>query len=61
MASAGHLVGYAAGAVDLNKVFGGALGDTQFKQLTVLSVMALLGSVGTTCYATTERVLLPDR
>ncbi|KAI5300471.1 hypothetical protein KEM55_007137 [Ascosphaera atra] len=57
MAAIGHLVGYAIGAVDMVKVFGTTLGQTQFKQLCVISAASLLGCVGVTCWAVTERVL----
>lgn len=61
MIGIGHLVGYAAGTVDLLKVFGTTLGDSQFKQLTVIAAMALLAAVGITCYAVEERVLISIR
>ncbi|KAF2142897.1 uncharacterized protein K452DRAFT_326124 [Aplosporella prunicola CBS 121167] len=60
MVAIGHLIGYGAGAVDLGAIFGTALGDTQFKQLTVVSALALLVFVGITSCAVEERVLLSD-
>ena len=60
MVAIGHLVGYAAGAIDLEKVFGTMLGDTQFKRLTVIAGLALLFAVGTTSWAVSERVRLSD-
>ncbi|KAF2452324.1 hypothetical protein BDY21DRAFT_294897 [Lineolata rhizophorae] len=60
MVAIGHLIGYGAGAVDLEALFGPTLGDTQFKQLTAISAMALCISVGVTCWATTERILISN-
>ena len=56
MVAVGSLVGYAAGAVDLKRVFGAWLGDTQFKQLTGVAAITLCVAVGTTSWAVTERV-----
>ncbi|QPC66786.1 hypothetical protein HYE67_009017 [Fusarium culmorum] len=61
MSSIGHMIAYGAGAVDLISIFGKTLGDTQFKQLTVISTVALLGSTALTCWAVTERVLLTSK
>ncbi len=58
MASFGHLVGYAAGAIDLVRVFGPAFGDTQFKKLSIVASLSILMTCGITCWAVTERVLL---
>lgn len=60
MVAVGHLVGYGIGALDLGSIFGGFLGDTQFKQLTVIAALALMGAVGVTSWAVTERVLISD-
>ncbi|KAI1065214.1 hypothetical protein LB507_000326 [Fusarium sp. FIESC RH6] len=61
MSSIGHMIAYGAGAVDLVSLFGKTLGDTQFKQLTVISTIALLGSTALTCWAVTERVLVTSK
>ncbi|KAF2668981.1 MFS general substrate transporter [Microthyrium microscopicum] len=61
MVAVGHLVGYAIGAVDLTGVFGTALGDSQFKQLTIISALALILCVSVTCWAVQERVLVSRR
>ncbi|KAI5305520.1 hypothetical protein KEM56_004192 [Ascosphaera pollenicola] len=58
MAAIGHLVGYAIGSFDMVKIFGTALGETQFKQLCIISGLSLLGCIGVTCWAVTERVLV---
>ena len=58
MVAIGSLVGYGFGALDLAKIFGNSLGDTQFKQLIVVAGSMLLATVGTTCWAVTERVLV---
>ena len=57
----GHLVGYAIGSVDMLSVFGTAMGDTQFKQMTVIAALSLIISVLVTSYAVTERVLISAR
>ncbi|KAL5612331.1 hypothetical protein BROUX41_000135 [Berkeleyomyces rouxiae] len=59
LAAIGHVVGYAAGAVDLVGVFGTTLGDTQFKQLVSLAIIFVLSSSSVSCWAVSERVLLP--
>ncbi|KAM0260487.1 hypothetical protein ACHAQJ_002720 [Trichoderma viride] len=58
MNAIGHMIGYGAGSIDLVRLFGPALGDTQFKQLTVIAAMAILGTTSVTCWAVTERVLV---
>ncbi len=61
MVAVGHLIGYAAGTIDLVKVFGTTFGDTQFKQLALISGLALLVSNGVTSWAVTERVLISGK
>ncbi|KAK8140262.1 hypothetical protein PG984_000328 [Apiospora sp. TS-2023a] len=61
ISSIGHLIGYAAGAVDLEKITGSFLGDTQFKKLTVIAAVSILGASAVTCWAVTERVLVDVR
>ncbi|KAK4168718.1 major facilitator superfamily domain-containing protein [Cladorrhinum sp. PSN259] len=61
MGSLGHIIGYAMGAVDLVQIFGPTLGDTQFKQLTVIAALGMLGTAAITCWAVTERVLVSVR
>ena len=58
MVAVGHLVGYGAGALDLGLIFGTLIGDTQFKQLTVIAAVALIVAIGVTCWAVEERVLV---
>ena len=57
-AAFGHLVGYAAGAIDLVALMGPGYGDTQFKKLSIVAALSILGTVGITSWAVTERVLL---
>ncbi|KAL6887920.1 major facilitator superfamily domain-containing protein [Trichoderma evansii] len=57
MNAIGHMIGYGAGSIDLVRLFGPGLGDSQFKQLTVIAAMAILGTTSVTCWAVTERVL----
>ena len=58
MTAVGHLVCYAVGTVDMLSIFGSALGDTQFKQMTVIAAMSLILAVSVTSYAVKERVLI---
>ncbi|KAK4466603.1 major facilitator superfamily domain-containing protein [Cladorrhinum samala] len=61
MGSLGHIIGYAMGAVDLVQIFGTTLGDSQFKQLTIIAALGMLGTAAITCWAVTERVLVSVR
>lgn len=61
MNSLGHIIGYAMGAIDLVQIFGTRLGDSQFKQLTIIAAMGMLLTAAITCWAVTERVLLSVR
>ena len=61
MSSVGHIAGYGMGAVDLVKVFGTTLGDTQFKKLTAIAALTILTTSAVTCWAVTERTMLPTR
>jgi solute carrier family 45, member 1/2/4 len=58
MVAIGHLIGYAVGSIDMVSYFGTTLGDSQFKQMTVISGISLIGAVLVTCYAVQERVLI---
>ncbi|OAA82104.1 sucrose transport protein [Akanthomyces lecanii RCEF 1005] len=60
MSAIGNVVGYAGGAVDLVRILGTTFGDTQFKLLTIIAVLAILGTTAVTCWAVSEKVLLPD-
>ncbi|KAK3397743.1 hypothetical protein B0T20DRAFT_230342 [Sordaria brevicollis] len=61
MGSLGHIIGYGMGAVDLLQLFGTSLGDTQFKQLTVIAALGMIVTSSVTCWAVTERVLVTVR
>ncbi len=58
MSSIGHMMGYGAGALDLVSLLGTTLGDSQFKQLTVIATFSMLFSSAITCWAVSERVLV---
>lgn len=58
MVAIGHLIGYAAGAMDLGRLFGNTIGDTQFKRLTVVAAAFLCVAVGLTCWAVEEKALV---
>ncbi|KAL8919152.1 MAG: hypothetical protein Q9208_006912 [Pyrenodesmia sp. 3 TL-2023] len=61
MVAVGHLAGYAVSSIDLLKIFGRTLGDSQFKQCCVIAAAALLTSVVVTSWAVDERVLVASR
>lgn len=61
MNSLGHIIGYAMGAVDLVQIFGPRLGDSQFKQLTIIAALGMLITSSITCWAVTERILVSVR
>ncbi len=61
MNSLGHIIGYAMGALDLVQLFGPRLGDSQFKQLTIIAALGMLLTSAITCYAVTERILISVR
>lgn len=61
MIAVGHLLGYGAGTIDLLKLFGTTLGDSQFKQLTAIAAMALIFAVCVTSYAVEERILISSK
>lgn len=61
MVAIGHVVGYAAGTINLVGVFGTKFGDTQFKQLAIMSSLALIFTNGVTSWAVTERILISGR
>ncbi|KAL8842534.1 MAG: hypothetical protein Q9170_000488 [Blastenia crenularia] len=61
MIAVGHLAGYGVSTVDLLKILGKTLGDTQFKQCCVIAAAMLLTSVGVTSWAVEERILLSSR
>ena len=58
MIAIGSLVGYAAGTIDLVKIFGPTLGDSQFKQLALIAAVFFNVAVGLTAWAVQERVLI---
>ncbi|KAL2865805.1 putative sucrose transporter [Aspergillus lucknowensis] len=61
MSAVGQLIGYVIGSIDTVRVFGTAIGDTQFKQMTVIAALALLAAVTVTSYSVKERVLITAR
>lgn len=61
MVAIGHLTGYVIGTLDLVNIFGPAMGDTQFKQLILVSATALIISTGVTSWAVTERILVSGK
>ncbi|KAI5927823.1 major facilitator superfamily domain-containing protein [Camillea tinctor] len=58
MSAIGHGIAYATGAIDLPSIFGTFLGDTQFKQLTVIAAIGLIATCGITSWAVTEKALV---
>ena len=61
MIAIGHLAGYAVGTLDLPGIFGKLLGDTQFKQLCLIAAVFFVSTVGVTCWAVGERILVSSR
>ncbi|OJJ48605.1 hypothetical protein ASPZODRAFT_93450 [Penicilliopsis zonata CBS 506.65] len=61
MASIGQLIGYAIGSLDTVGLFGTAIGDTQFKQMTVIAALSLIVAVSVTSISVQERVLISAR
>lgn len=61
MTALGHLIGYAAGTVDLVGIFGSSFGNTQFKKLALISGFGLMFTVSVTSWAVTERVLISTK
>ncbi|KAI1107557.1 MFS general substrate transporter [Jackrogersella minutella] len=61
MSAIGHGIAYATGAIDLPSLLGTSLGNTQFKQLTVIAAFGLVFTCGVTCWAVTERILIATR
>lgn len=61
MIAIGNFVGYLVGTLDMKTIFGTTFGDTQIKQLCVLSFSTLLTTVLITSISVTERVLVTRR
>ncbi|KAJ6178869.1 hypothetical protein N7519_009330 [Penicillium mononematosum] len=61
MCAIGQLFAYVVGAIDTVSIFGTFLGDTQFKQMTVIAALSLVLAVGVTSYSVKERVLISAR
>lgn len=61
MVAVGHLFGYGVGTLDLPKIMGTGLGETQFKQLIIIAAFTLLVAVGITSYTVTERILISTK
>ncbi|KAJ5114971.1 hypothetical protein NUU61_000730 [Penicillium alfredii] len=61
MCAIGQLLSYVVGSIDTVSIFGSIIGDTQFKQMTVIAGLFLIGAVSVTSYSVKERVLLSAR
>ncbi|KAJ6009312.1 hypothetical protein N7522_004328 [Penicillium canescens] len=61
MCAIGQLFAYVVGSIDTVSIFGSLLGDTQFKQMTVIAALSLVGAVAVTSYSVKERVLISTR
>lgn len=61
MCAIGQLLAYVVGAVDTVSIFGAIIGDTQFKQMTVIAAFLLVLAVTVTSCSVKERVLLSAR
>jgi solute carrier family 45, member 1/2/4 len=60
MAAAGHVIGYLIGSLDLATILGPRFGGSQFKIMIFIAIVALLFAIGVTCYAVSERRLMPS-
>lgn len=61
MCAIGQLISYVIGSIDMVSIFGSLLGDTQFKQMTVIAALSLIIAVAVTSYSVKERVLISAR
>ncbi|KAI1934609.1 hypothetical protein LOZ58_004621 [Ophidiomyces ophidiicola] len=61
MTAIGSLIGYGIGSINMLNTFGTFLGNTQFKQMTIIAACSLIGSVLVTSYAVKERILISVR
>ncbi|KAJ5197911.1 uncharacterized protein N7498_007028 [Penicillium cinerascens] len=61
MCAIGQLISYVIGSIDTVSIFGSFFGDTQFKQMTVIAALFLVGAVAVTSYSVKERVLITAR
>ena len=61
MSAIGQLFAYVVGSIDTVSIFGTFLGDTQFKQMTVIAALSLMVAVAITSYSVKERVLISAR
>jgi solute carrier family 45 protein 1/2/4 len=61
MSAIGQLISYVIGSIDTVSIFGTTIGDTQFKQMTVIAALSLIIAVLVTSYAVKERVLIAAR
>ncbi|KAJ5565928.1 hypothetical protein N7535_007566, partial [Penicillium sp. DV-2018c] len=61
MCAIGQLFAYIVGSINTVSVFGTFLGDTQFKQMTVIAAILLVVAVAVTSYSVRERVLITAR
>ena len=61
MLGLGHVLGYLVGTIDLSNYLGTSLGNTQFKQICVITGAVIVFCVSVTCFCVEERVLLTQR
>ena len=61
MLGLGHVLGYLVGTIDLSNYLGTSLGNTQFKQICVITGAVIVFCVSVTCFCVEERVLLAQR
>ncbi|CAI4216745.1 unnamed protein product [Parascedosporium putredinis] len=55
LAAFGHLLSYGIGSVDLVTTLGTTFGGSQFKQLALISIFAVLATCAVTCWSVTEK------
>lgn len=57
--AAGHVLGYLLGSLDMVRILGPQFGGSQFQIMISLAIVALMLAIGVTCWAVSERRLMP--
>ncbi|WPH00757.1 Hypothetical protein R9X50_00358700 [Acrodontium crateriforme] len=60
MSGVGQLLIYGIGSLDLKRMMGNFLGESQFKKLCIVTAFTMLSTQGLTCWMVQERVLVAD-
>ncbi|KAH9828280.1 general alpha-glucoside permease-like [Teratosphaeria destructans] len=60
MGGVGSMLMYGIGSLDLDGIFGNSYVEGQFKKVCLVAAIAMVLAQGTTCWAVTEKVYVPD-